>query len=172
MSDQLPFDDTPYEDRDGEATAGWSGSEASHERASDEATKGISKHRQQRILTVLIDAGGRGMTWREVSAATGWHHGQVTGALTVLHKNNLIARLRAKRTKCSIYVTLGNVDGRHTAPYHPNSKTVVPTLPVPTIPEEFAIKHVQARYDRGYETVCVQRDILADLLRFVKRAGG
>lgn len=97
-------------------TEGSSGSDASHDRAEREASDGTATERQALILAELTAAGAHGMTWRELAAATGRHHGQVTGSLSNLHKGQQIARLTAKRDRCSIYVLPEHVGGRATAP--------------------------------------------------------
>ena len=55
------------------------------------------------------------MTWREVADTTEWHHGQASGALSVLHKEGRLARLRNRRDKCAVYVLPEFVHGRETA---------------------------------------------------------
>jgi len=162
----------PYEDHEGEATAGWSGSDASHERASDEAVSGAASARQRKVIALLLGAGARGLTWHEIADRTGQHHGQVTGALSVLHKTNHIARLRQKRAGSSVYVHLSFVNDRPVAPFKPNSRISIPTLAVPTLAEEHAIEFVLKRREIGYAIVCIPQEIIDDLMRFVKRAGG
>lgn len=109
----------PYPEPDGTATAGWSGSEASHDRARDEAAAGISAKRQRIILDLLATQRARGATWREISAQMWWHHGQASGALSVLHKAGRIVRLAKahNRERCSVYVLPEYVEGRLVSPY-------------------------------------------------------
>lgn len=162
----------PYETADGERTQGWSGSQASHDRARAEAAGGIASARQRRVLTLLTAAGEDGLTWREIAHITTWHHGQVTGALSALHKTAHIARLRAKRQACSIYVLPVHVGTRLTSPFKPNTKVGIPTLPVPTKDEAAAIAYARHRHAYGYATTCIPSEYLSDLLAFVTRAGG
>lgn len=157
---------------DGERTQGWSGSDASHDRALTEAAGGVASVRQRRALHLLAAAGEDGLTWKEVANVTGWHHGQVTGTLSVLHKTNHIARLRARRGKCSIYVLPVHVGTRLTAAFKPNTKVGIPVLPVPTAMEKVSIEQMRQRRDQGYATVCLPREVIDDVLDFVKRAGG
>lgn len=96
-------------------TEGSSGSDASHERATRESREGTATDRQALLMWALGEAGGDGLTWREMSEQTGRHHGQVTGSLSNLHKAGLIARLTEKRGRCSIYVLPEHVAGRATA---------------------------------------------------------
>jgi len=101
-------------------TSGWSGSETSRERAERADRTGITENRQAITLGLVRRAGIDGLTWRELSEQTGWHHGTASGALSVLHKGGEIARLSERRDKCQIYVLPGNVLGRTTADYTPN----------------------------------------------------
>lgn len=95
--------------------SGASGSDASYERADREDNGGITSLRQQQTLSVLTVAGPHGLTWTELGHQYGWHHGQSTGVLSMLHKAGRIARLRDKRNRCSIYVMPDQVLGRETA---------------------------------------------------------
>lgn len=97
-------------------TEGSSGSDASHDRAAAEAEDGTASERQALILAELANAGAAGLTWRELSANTGRHHGQVTGSLSNLHKAQKVARLTEKRGRCSIYVLPEHVGGRASVP--------------------------------------------------------
>lgn len=42
----------------------------------------------------------------------GWHHGQASGALSVLHKTGYVARLTEVRERCKVYVHPDFVGGR------------------------------------------------------------
>lgn len=97
-------------------TEGSSGSDASHERAAAEAASGAATDRQALILAELRAAGSAGLTWREMAENTGRHHGQVTGSLSNLHRDLKVARLTAKRGRCSIYVLPEFVGSRATVP--------------------------------------------------------
>lgn len=105
----VPVPATPYG-----GTSGWSGSDTSRERAETEDTDGTTSARQQTVLRHLGFVGSVGATWREVAAATGWHHGQASGALSVLHKEGRIARLTVRRDRCQVYVLPSCVNGRET----------------------------------------------------------
>lgn len=96
-------------------TEGSSGSDASHERAEREARDGTAGDRQQAILEYLDRQGEYGGTWREVGTALGLHHGQVTGSLSNMHKGGAVARLTARRDRCSVYVHPEHVNERETA---------------------------------------------------------
>lgn len=101
-------------------SSGWSGSEASRQRAEIADRSGETSARQARILALLETAGRRGMTWREVAEATGLHHGSASGALSGLHKGGLIARLAEQRDRCQIYCLPDQIAGRQEEPYSPN----------------------------------------------------
>lgn len=103
--DQLPF--KPYA-----GTSGWSGSVASKERAINEDTNGTTSKRQEDTLSHLFDSHFAGLTWKELADLTGWHHGQASGVLSVLHKEGQIVRLRERRNRSSIYVLDRYVSGR------------------------------------------------------------
>ena len=96
-------------------TSGWSGSETSHDRAKEQDSNGTTLNRQKITLELLDGYGFKGMTWKELSDATGWHHGSASGVLSVLHKEGLIDRLMTKRDKCAIYVLPSHVYTRPTA---------------------------------------------------------
>ena len=105
----------PYPEDDGTRTAGWSGSDASHDRAREEALSGTATKRQRAVLIFLAARGSVGATWKEVSENFGWHHGQSSGALSGLHKEGQIARLVDRRERCSVYVLHDYVQERETA---------------------------------------------------------
>jgi len=95
-------------------TSGWSGSDTSQDRARSADSSGITGHRQTALMEELHDAGTDGLTWKEFSDLTGWHHGTCSGALSVLHKSGHICRLDLRRGGCLVYVLPENVMGRDT----------------------------------------------------------
>ena len=103
-------------------SSGWAGSNTSRARAEHADRIGITTQRQQATLKHLIDAGSDGLTWRDLSALTGEHHGSTSGALSNLHKAGVILRLADTRNRCAIYVTPDCVQGRETSAYKPNPK--------------------------------------------------
>jgi DNA-binding MarR family transcriptional regulator len=105
---ELPL--TPYA-----GTSGWSGSAASRDRAINEDNDGTTKSRQKEALRNILASKDYGMTWKELADLTGWHHGQASGVLSVLHKEGLLERLTERRGKCSIYVGVNSVNGRKVA---------------------------------------------------------
>lgn len=105
---ELPL--TPYA-----GTSGWSGSQTSQDRAVQEDTDGTTKGRQNVTLRMINASKTYGMTWKELADETGWHHGQASGVLSVLHKEGLIERLAERRGKCAVYIGLNSVNGRKTS---------------------------------------------------------
>lgn len=102
---------TPYQD----GTSGHQG----------DASFDSEPHRKAKIgiaLAYVLRAGEEGITWRELSAITGWHHGQASGALSNLHRTGYITRLADRRDRCGIYVVLDKVGDRETRPYHRNPR--------------------------------------------------
>jgi hypothetical protein len=93
-------------------TSGWSGSETSKERAVKEDKNGTTSLRQKLTLNHVRHQFDRGLTWKELSEITNMHHGQSSGALSVLHKAGLIARLKERRNKCAVYVAPEYIQGR------------------------------------------------------------
>lgn len=94
-------------------TSGWSGSDTSRERAVTQDKDGTTKNRQTLTLRILWEKSKYdGITWSELSEATGWHHGTSSGVLSVLHKGGFIVRLRERRNKCAVYVSPVFTNGR------------------------------------------------------------
>lgn len=94
---QLPL--TPYA-----GTSGWSGSSTSEDRALREDAGIETSRRQQTTLDYLLVKWNAGVTWKELADKFGWHHGQASGALSILHKEGKIARLTETRNRCKVYV--------------------------------------------------------------------
>lgn len=101
-------------------TSGHSGTDTSETRARQADKSGKTGDRQRRVLWFLAGCRNHGATWKELSEATGWHHGTASGALSVLHKTGHIARLRESRSRCKIYVLPQYVGGRDTEPHRGN----------------------------------------------------
>lgn len=103
-------------------TSGWSGSETSRERAVREDSDGTTTSRQKMVLAFARERGEQGITYPDVCARFDWHHGQASGALSVLHKEGHLARLNESRDRCAVYVLPANVAGRTTSAYRRNSR--------------------------------------------------
>ena len=110
MTNNLELPLTPYA-----GTSGWSGTQTSQDRAVQEDSDGTTKGRQNVTLMMINASKTYGMTWKELADETGWHHGQASGVLSVLHKEGLIERLVERRGKCAIYIGLHSVNGRKTS---------------------------------------------------------
>jgi len=93
-------------------TSGWSGSDTSKERAVREDSNGSTRLRQKLTFNHVRHQGERGLTWKELSEITNWHHGSSSGALSVLHKKGILVRLTERRNRCAIYVSPEFVNGR------------------------------------------------------------
>jgi hypothetical protein len=93
-------------------TSGWSGSSTSRARAVRADASGETSYRQSAALFALYEAGHDGLTWKELGDKMGWHHGTASGALSVLHKDERIARLAESRDRCKVYVHREYVAGR------------------------------------------------------------
>ena len=77
---------------------------ASLERARREREEGVFSKRVQFVLNELARRGVRGGTWHELGDTLGLHHGQISGALSVLHKAGAVFTTREQRDRCHVYV--------------------------------------------------------------------
>ena len=93
-------------------TSGWSGTDTSKDRAISNDVVGKTARNQQDTLKLLSNAGESGLTWKELSERTGWHHGTSSGVLSVLHKDERIYRLTESRNRCRVYVYPDYLNGR------------------------------------------------------------
>lgn len=99
MTDLFNLPITPYNGLSGHVGA----SSTSKARAVSEDRSGTTSHRQRQILGVLEGA-PYGFTWNELGDELGLHHGQVSGALSVLHSAGLVFQLKKTRANCHLYV--------------------------------------------------------------------
>jgi len=102
-------------------TSGFAGSTSSEERARRDDANGTTTRRQRQVLDHLARQGVYGATWKDIASWFDWHHGQASGALSVLHKTDVIARLAERRDRCAIYVLPRFVDGREIDTYKRNT---------------------------------------------------
>ena len=119
MDSRLFDDDFPELPYGG--TSGWSGSEASRERAIRNDNDGTTALRQRQVISLLRTNGTRGLTWKEAGQALKMHHGTVSGVLSVLHQRGHISRLTERRDRSSVYVCNELVSGRETSAHKPNA---------------------------------------------------
>lgn len=97
MQPELPI--TPYN-----GTGGYAGTDTSRERAEREAADGTLADRQHQILDYLLHCGVVGGTWHQLSIELELHHGQVSGALSNLHKAGEVFMLRQRHNRSHPYV--------------------------------------------------------------------
>lgn len=95
-------------------TSGHSGSDTSLERVIRQDSDGTTTKRQMECIRLLAHRGEFGLTWKELSDATGLHHGSASGVLSVLHLAEKIERLAEVRNRCKVYVLPEFVGGRNT----------------------------------------------------------
>lgn len=99
MTDLFSLPITPYNGLSGHVAA----SATSKARAESEDKSGTTSHRQKQILATLEGA-PFGFTWKELGDELGLHHGQISGALSVLHSAGLVFQLKKTRANCHRYV--------------------------------------------------------------------
>jgi hypothetical protein len=116
----------PYPEPDGTRTQGHSGSSTSRERAVREASSGTASARQKEALRYARLGGTYGLTVKELRDMTGWHHGQASSVLSVLHKEGKLERLTTRRDRCQVYVRPAYVMGRETVPHGGKAKVTYP----------------------------------------------
>jgi DNA-binding MarR family transcriptional regulator len=151
-------------------TSGWSGSDTSEERARTADTDGTTPRRQGQALASLRLAGGRGLTWKELADARGWHHGTASGVLSVLHKEGRIVRLRdERRQRSAVYVLRGLQGERPVAPHGRGKKDAAPSF-VLSKGEEQALARVRLNLNdpRAFIAVSDVRQITAALERALR----
>lgn len=98
-------------------SSGHRGSSTSKARADRDDRSGRTRARQAAVLSSLAEAQDVGLNWKELALIHGWHHGQASGALSVLHKTERIARLTETRNRCKVYTLPAWVMNRTTEPY-------------------------------------------------------
>ena len=111
-------------------TSGHGGNGASRERAMRDDATGQTTRRQQWVLDRLWGAGPRGLTGHELADISGWNSGQTSNALSILHKEGRIARLRdERRNKSGVYVRLEWVGDRATEHRGQHAPKIPPLCP-------------------------------------------
>lgn len=93
-------------------TTGWTSTDTSREQA--DPTKQVST--QEWVLRAITGQGAIGATVAELRMGTFAHHGQVSSALTNLHRAGRLARLVERRGRCHVYVLPEHVGDRPTQP--------------------------------------------------------
>lgn len=128
---------TPYA-----GTSGYSGSDASRERAETNDSNGRTASVQSRVFAYVTGCREFGATIAEIrDAIPSEHHGTLSGALSVLHKEGILARLTEKRNRCSVYVLPGYVGTREQAtPRQPKPQpTALPQVTVTAADRAFVV---------------------------------
>lgn len=98
-------------------TSGWSGTEASRDRALERDANGRTSATQSQVLTYVSNSGPGGATIADIRAAfPSQHHGTLSGALTALHKGGRVLRLTTRRNRCSVYIAPQFLLGRDVVP--------------------------------------------------------
>jgi hypothetical protein len=96
-------------------TSGWAGSNTSRDRALQQDSDGTFNEREKVAINLLRVNRNTGATWRDLALYANLHHGQASGVLSILHKQEKIARLTNRRDKCAIYVLPEFVSDRETS---------------------------------------------------------
>lgn len=86
-----------------DGTAGFAGSDTSEERARREAADGTLSIRLREVYAAVRRRGHHGATSSEMEDVLRLHHGQVSSALTYLHKNGMIVRTAHRRDGSKVY---------------------------------------------------------------------
>lgn len=103
----------------GSKGSGHSGSATSRERQEREDGNGTTAWRQMKVIEHLHKAGGKGLTCGELEREMGAGHGAVSAALSVLHRDGLIARIAERRNRQEVYLMPGYARGRELSPFRP-----------------------------------------------------
>lgn len=100
FDDQEPSDEElmPYA-----GTAGFVNQPASKDRAKRETANGKAIKRARQILHTLSQH-PEGLTYQQVGDLLNLHHGQSSGALSILHQNGVVFMLHKKINRCHVYV--------------------------------------------------------------------
>jgi hypothetical protein len=102
-------------------TAGFVSQPASAQRAQSEARSGEATARARAVLAHL-EAHPLGLTWKELATLMNLHHGQVSGALSTLHKSGHVFMLHTQRNRCHPYC-----HAKHRVNYPPAARIDEPT---------------------------------------------
>jgi hypothetical protein len=98
-------------------TSGHSGTDTSERMARYLDLAGVTATSQRTVWTSVAMGRENGATVAELRQdLPGLHHGRISGALTVLHRSGLLARLQDTRGRCKIYVLPKYAGERGTEP--------------------------------------------------------
>lgn len=93
-----------------QGTLGFVPVDTSKDRAIDEMKSGVASERLDKVLCIVESAGPDGIIWKDIATRLGMHHGQVSSALSVLHRSELVAMRTNKKDRCHPYVATRYVD--------------------------------------------------------------
>jgi hypothetical protein len=85
-------------------TLGFVPVDTSRDRAEREQDNGTADDRLRAVERELQRLGMVGATWQRLAKLLNLHHGQVSSALTVLHRQGRIAMTSAKQNRCHYYI--------------------------------------------------------------------
>lgn len=87
-----------------QGTLGFVPVDTSRDRAEREADNGTAEDRLCAVERELQRAGMVGATWQQLGQRLNLHHGQISSALTVLHRAGRAAMTTAKHNRCHYYI--------------------------------------------------------------------
>jgi hypothetical protein len=96
------------------------------EKTYHQSGKTLTSEFQQQVFSYVRTRGSYGVTDAELQGYFDKGHGSTSSALSTLHKNGYICRLKEKRGRFTVYVAPGHVDDRETHPPYTN-KGLIPT---------------------------------------------
>ena len=134
-------------------TSGWSGSDASRERAVTLDAHGLTAGNQRNTYWLVRAQREDGITWKELADRNGWHHGTASGVLSVLHKVGYLARLTEKRGRCHVYVVPDYINGREVSNYTPNVSARLLTQVLTEVLDDLSAGHVEVARRRVAATL-------------------
>lgn len=94
------------------------------EKTYKQSGKTLTSEWQKQVYAYVSTCGEEGLTDLELQEITGKGHGSTSSALSTLHKNGYIERLREKRLKSSVYVLPRYVGEREILPPMTNTGQV------------------------------------------------
>ena len=139
---------------------------ASRERAIREASDGTFLKRRDKVVDLAYGHGSIGITFKDVDAALGTHHGQSSGALSTLHKEGKLYRLtkyrKPNQPRCSVYV-------------HPDHAGVFEPDEILTSPSESKMQRLvreASDYEQIIQRLLEEKDFLERRLEALKSEKG